>query len=222
MLTVLLQTISVQLLIGWLQCNQNSELLSKFMLLHSTVKMALSWVWQRGQGGRGFGLADSLASHLLVPPALPQLINGVSDTSRIKGSGERGEAKRQGYSCFKQSINCLKLTLSWGVIIVLGRFSLYHALNTCYSCDKGKWMSSNWFLMSLSSVPTSSLFYWGLLATLGSSLRWNLRQPQASSFSFRACIWSTRSMHLWPFTQRECSYFLNHSLPFQVEASHWL
>lgn len=48
--------------------------------------------------GRNFGQPDSLASSLLSFFSLscPQLINEVSDASRMKESGERGEAKGQG------------------------------------------------------------------------------------------------------------------------------
>lgn len=48
----------------------------------------------------------------------------------------------------------------------------------CYSCHKSKCEFPDWLLMSLPLVLTpSAFFYRGLLAILGSSLRWDVRQP---------------------------------------------
>ena len=80
-----------------LAASQEALLLCSYHLCDSAAKSLLVGL----AVGKGFGLAVSLASHLLLPPALPQLIDRVCDTSRIKGSGEKGRTKKQkiSYSC---------------------------------------------------------------------------------------------------------------------------
>lgn len=104
-------------------------------------------------------------------------------------------------------------SLSRGVVI--GGLSTLRSF-ICCSCDKGMWLSSNWFLMSLPSVPPPAFFNWDLTDLLGSSLRQDLRQPHTSTFSVLAYTWPTRSTHLGPVIHREGSNFPSYGPPPQV------